>query len=84
MSRRYKDRVIIFDSPPLLATTEAAVLASLVGQVVVVVGAEHTTREALKEALSHIDAHKSTSLVLNKSRQPAGSEYYSAYYGYGR
>ncbi|MCP4275332.1 MAG: AAA family ATPase, partial [Gammaproteobacteria bacterium] len=42
LSKRYSDRVIVFDSPPLLQTTEAAVLTSLVGQVVMVVAANQT------------------------------------------
>ena len=81
LSLRYPDRVIIFDSPPLLVTTEASVLASLVGQIVMVVESEKTTQAALKEALSLLDPDKSIGLVLNKSRQPFGSEY-GAYYAY--
>lgn len=81
LSERYLDRVIIFDSPPLLVTTEASVLASLVGQIVIVVESEKTTQTALKEALSLLDPDKSIGLVLNKSRQPFGSEY-GMYYGY--
>lgn len=85
LSQRYPDRVVIFDSPPLLATTEASVLASLMGQIVVVVESEKTTQDALKEALSLLDANKSINLILNKSRQSFGSDYYGAYYGtYGQ
>jgi protein-tyrosine kinase len=40
MASRYPDRIIIFDSPPLLMTTESRVLAGHMGQVVVVVKAE--------------------------------------------
>ena len=36
IAKRYPDRIIIFDSPPLLLTTEARVLATQVGQVVTV------------------------------------------------
>ena len=39
MASRYSDRIIIFDSPPLLLTTEARVLATQMGQIVVVVAA---------------------------------------------
>ena len=39
IASRYSDRIVIFDSPPLLATTESRVLASLMGQLVVVVEA---------------------------------------------
>lgn len=85
LSQRYSDRIVIFDSPPLLATTEASVLASLMGQIVVVVESEKTTQDALKEALLLLDANKSINLVLNKSRQPFGADYYGAYYGtYGQ
>ncbi|MDX1251057.1 MAG: tyrosine-protein kinase family protein [Gammaproteobacteria bacterium] len=85
LSQRYPDRVVIFDSPPLLATTEASVLAGLVGQIVVVVESEKTTQDALKEALSLLDANKSINLILNKSRQSFGSDYYGSYYGtYGQ
>src|SRR3569832_1438359 len=34
LADRYPDRVVVFDSPPLLATSEAAVLAGVMGQVV--------------------------------------------------
>ena len=42
MATRYADRIIIFDSPPLLLTTEARVLATHMGQVVMVVQADRT------------------------------------------
>ena len=44
LAQRYPDRVVLFDSPPLLATSEAVVLAGLMGQVVMVVEANKTTR----------------------------------------
>ena len=51
MAKRYPDRIIIFDSPPLLATTEARTLATHMGQIVVVVQAGETSQGAVKEAL---------------------------------
>ncbi|PIV88513.1 MAG: protein tyrosine kinase, partial [Hydrogenophilales bacterium CG17_big_fil_post_rev_8_21_14_2_50_63_12] len=39
---RYPDRIVIFDSPPLLSTSEASVLATYMGQIVFVVEAERT------------------------------------------
>src|SRR5262249_23454599 len=51
LSRRYPNRIIIFDSPPVLARTEPIVLAKHVGQVVLVVEAERTSRTAVDEAL---------------------------------
>jgi len=52
---RYPDRIVIFDSPPLLATSEASVLASHMGQIVMVIEAERTPQEAVKEALARIE-----------------------------
>src|SRR5678815_1024764 len=54
MSRRYADRIVIFDSPPLLLTTEARVLASQVGQVVMVVQADKTLQADVEHALATI------------------------------
>lgn len=80
LAERYPDRVVVFDSPPLLATSEAAVLAGLMGQVVMVVEAGKTKREELKEALALLNPDQYVGLVLNKSDRPFGADYY---YGYG-
>ncbi len=85
MAQRYHDRIIIFDSPPLLITSEAAVLASRMGQILVVVAAEETTDTALKDALSRVETSNVVGLLLNKG-QPLGSNWdgYDGYgYGYG-
>lgn len=87
MSRRYADRIIVFDSPPLLVTTESRVLASQMGQVVVVVEAEQTQQGAVKQALATIEACPIKLMMLNKTRSSsAGSGYgygYGYSYGYG-
>ena len=51
LSQRYPERIVIFDSPPLLHTSEARVLAQLMGQIVVVVEAERTPRGQVHDAL---------------------------------
>ena len=51
LASRYPDRIIIFDSPPLLATTEARVLATHMGQIVMVVAADSTRQHAVNLAL---------------------------------
>ena len=82
LASRYNDRIVIFDSPPLLAASEASVLAGLMGQVVMVVEAEKTTQKNFKEALAGLDRDKPIGLVLNKSRtKPRAGSYYG-YYGY--
>ncbi|MDR1853413.1 MAG: XrtA-associated tyrosine autokinase [Azoarcus sp.] len=87
MVTRYPDRVIVFDSPPLLVTTEARVLATHMGQIVLVVEAEETTHGTVKQALATIETCPIKMAVLNKSRQAASGSYGYGYrygYGYGR
>jgi receptor protein-tyrosine kinase len=81
MTERYHDRIIIFDSPPLLAASEAAVLASQMGQIVMVVEAGRTSEAELRDALGRIDSDKVTGLLLNKGEGPALGYGYG--YGYG-
>ena len=76
------DRVIIFDAPPLLATTEAGVLSNLMGQVVMVVEADKTPQSAVKDALAHLDETENVSMVLNKTSHKSG-DVYGYGYGYG-
>ncbi len=80
LANRYSDRVVIFDTPPVLATSAALALAPKVGQVLLVVEAGKTKQETLSEALALIGESKITGLVLNKSKQMRRSEY--DYYGY--
>lgn len=75
------DRIVIFDSPPLLATTEAAVLARRLGQVVLVVEANKTPQNAVGEAVDMVEGCANVSLVLNKTTQREGGAYG---YGYTR
>lgn len=78
LASRYSDRIIVFDSPPLLATTEARVLATHMGQVVMVVAADSTSQHAVTQALSTIENCEVVLMTLNKaSRSDVGT-----YYGY--
>lgn len=79
LSSRYPDRIIIFDSPPLLLTTEASVLVSQMGQLVMVVEAETTTQAAVRDALARIDHCHNVNLIYNKSRAFSGADYYGYY-----
>ena len=82
---RYSDRIIVFDSPPLLVTTESRVLATHMGQIVMVVEAEKTSQEAVREALSHIQSCEVVGMLLNKTTPTPGADYYYGYYGsYGK
>ena len=78
IASRYRDRIIIFDSPPLLATTEARVLAANMGQIVMVVAADATSQHAVNQALATVEGCDIVMMVLNKaSRTDVGT-----YYGY--
>ncbi|MEC5161313.1 MULTISPECIES: XrtA-associated tyrosine autokinase [unclassified Janthinobacterium] len=79
IASRYADRIVIFDSPPLLITSEANVLAAQMGQVVLVVEAETTTQHAVKEALRQIEGCAHVNLIYNKTRAFPGGDYYGYY-----
>ena len=81
---RYADRIVIFDSPPLLLTTEARVLASHMGQVVVVVQAGKTLQSHVEHALAAIESCPVRLLLLNQAHAGADAAYGYGYgYGYG-
>ena len=84
LTKLYPDAILIFDSPPLLATTEARVLASYMGQIVMVVEAGRTPRDTVTQALSTIESNEIVGLVLNKAHNIESNGYYQGYgYGYG-
>lgn len=88
---RYKDRYIIIDATPLLATTEPDVLAKLVDGILIVVRAGTTPRETVKQAIASLEKEKILGFVLNHiqfkssglSSRYFGSDGYYYRYGYG-
>ena len=78
LAARYPDRIVIFDSPPLLLTSEASVLAAQMGQVVMVIEAETTTQREVAEALRRLENCPRVDLICNKARTFAGD--YHGYY----
>jgi exopolysaccharide/PEP-CTERM locus tyrosine autokinase len=81
MGKRYSDRIIVFDSPPLLLTTESRVLATHMGQIVMVIQAEKTLRSDVQDALATIEACPVKMVVLNQVRSAMTGGYG---YGYGQ
>jgi protein-tyrosine kinase len=73
-------RIVLLDSPPLLITTEGRVLVKMAGQIVLVVRAGSTPRQAIHDAISLFDEQQAGGLVLNGG-QIGLTE---AYYGYGQ
>jgi exopolysaccharide/PEP-CTERM locus tyrosine autokinase len=72
-------RIVLFDSPPLLLSTESQALISSIGQVVLIVRAESTPRSAVMSALETLGDSKPISLILNQS----SNEPEAGHYGYG-
>lgn len=79
LSKRYNDRLIIIDAPPLLEDTSAAALTLFINRILFVVEAEKTPVHIIKNALRLIKADKSVSIILNKSNQKYNTGY-SYYY----
>lgn len=73
-------RIALFDSPPLLLTTESCALAGVVGQVVLVVCAGVTPRNAVLQSIDLLGGGKAIGVVLNQS-QDASQAGYHRYYG---
>ncbi|MCB1760180.1 MAG: XrtA-associated tyrosine autokinase [Gammaproteobacteria bacterium] len=85
LSSRYSDRIVLFDSPPLLATSESSVLASHMGQVAVVVEYGGTPQFLVREAIGMLRNEDAVSLILNKTRDDFLSKHVGGYgYGYGK
>ncbi len=82
ISRRYSDRIVIFDSPPLLVATQAQVLAELVGQVVLVIGAEETPQTVVNDAIAKLANCDVVMTLLNKTKKEL--DLYGYNYGYGK
>lgn len=80
IANRYRDRIIIFDAPPLLASTEPVALAAHVGQIVMVVDANNTSRLALETALDLLDNKDNLNFVLNKMSNLNSNEQFGTYY----
>lgn len=84
MARRYHDRIVIFDSSPVLASSAPGVLAARMGQIMFVVEADRTRETQVMEALSLISDCRNISLLLNKSRFMGGKVRFGSYYEYYR
>jgi len=78
LTQRLPDRFVIIDTPPCMASSDAAALAPLVGQIVFVVEAHSTQQVEIEAALSMLSACPQISLLLNKSDTLA-SEHFGSY-----
>jgi protein-tyrosine kinase len=84
LSDRYPERIIIFDAPPLLVTTEAKVLASRMGQILVVVDENRAHQHEVKKAFGLLKDNPVVLAVLNKSHHRPETTRYGYYAGVDR
>ncbi|MEM6707899.1 MAG: AAA family ATPase [Pseudomonadota bacterium] len=80
LAQQNRERIVLFDAPPLLVTTEAAVLSRHVGHVLLVVEANRTPKDALAKAVLELGDHPGVMMMLNKA---TGSGRFGYGYGYG-
>ena len=75
---------VVIDTPPILAVTDAVVIAGMVSAVVFVIGSEMTRRVHTERALATLRSGKPRSIgaVLNRVDFNRNKYYYSRYYGY--
>jgi receptor protein-tyrosine kinase len=82
MTQRLPDHYLIIDTPPCMASSDAAALAPLVGQIVFVVEANNTQQGEIEAALSTLSTCPRISLLLNKSDSLATEHFGSYGYNY--
>lgn len=80
---RHPRRLVLFDSAPLLGSTEARSLVKVPGQIVLVVRACETPRQAVLDAVAHLEEGKLQGFILNEAPTARGSGYYYGYSSYG-
>jgi receptor protein-tyrosine kinase len=79
LADRYADRIVVFDAPPLLPSTESRVLATHMGQVVMVVEAEQTPYKTVARALATVESCPVVLPLLNKISRSEVGFYYGTY-----
>ncbi len=79
IATRYPERIVIFDSPPLLSTTESRVLAARMGRIIMVVNAEHTQTLDLAQAYTALEHCAVVLSVLNRSNTDSEHRHYGSY-----
>ena len=82
LSAQFERRAVVFDTPPLLVTSEAQVLSGQMGQIVLVIEAGVSLQETVAQALGLLDRSKPINAIMNKSKYAADGGYASDDYGY--
>lgn len=81
---RYPDRVVIFDTPPMLGVNETAILANLAGQAIIVVEEGRTKLTDIQTALEALNPDLAKGFIVNKAQRSKRDDYgYGYYYSMG-
>lgn len=69
MKDRYEDRILVFDGPDILTNADSQVFSKLVDGIVLVVEAEKTTRQEIKQAIERLGESPLIGTIFNKSHE---------------
>lgn len=84
LTRDRPDRIVIVDSPPVLAASPTSVLAAHAGQILLVVRADQTSEADLRESVQLLGTGADIKLVLNAVSSLVGGRRLGNYYGVAR
>lgn len=73
---RYRDRIVIFDLPPVLAADDVLAVLPRIDCVLMVVGSGMSNQKEIEEAMRHLGEANLLGVVLNKDEAPARKNYY--------
>ena len=82
LSQRYDDRIIIFDTPPIMVAAESSVLAGLVDSVILVVREGVSKKNEIKKTIDTIGKNKILGMVYNAQKNNIFDKSYSKKYNY--
>jgi protein-tyrosine kinase len=78
LASRFPNRILLFDAPPLLGSTESRVLAAHMGQVVLVIEADRTPQSRVIDALTTLESCPVVMTLLNKASSSEAGSYYGS------
>ena len=78
LASRFPNRILLFDAPPLLGSTESRVLAAHMGQVVLVIEADRTPQSGVIDALTTLENCPVVMTLLNKASSSEAGSYYGS------
>lgn len=81
-ANRYPDRIVVFDTPPIIGINESAILANFAGQAVVVTEEGKSKLSDIRYAVERLNPEMAIGFVVNKSinNDSQGTGYYGYHY----